>query len=110
MDDEVNPYATPAATSVGMSASTRRSRPGRRVLVFGGAAIVGIVVAVAGLIHGVLFVGMPYPDAPPALLERQQFHLSVSNVMIQAGMLILGLSFIATVAASVIRLVAFRAR
>ena len=45
----------------------------------------GLAVALAGLVYGVLFAGIPYQDPTPAMQARWEFHDQVSNVLIFSG-------------------------
>jgi len=44
-----------------------------------GVTVVGTVVAIGGLLYGVLTVGVPYPDPTPAQAAAERANLAISD-------------------------------
>ena len=70
----------------------RESAPARRrpwLLLSFLVAAAGMLVSFAGLIYGVLTVGVPSQDPTPEMVAREAFHLEVSGWMIMVGAVML---------------------
>lgn len=52
-------------------------------------SIIGAAIAFIGFMYGVIFVNIPYQDPTPEMVWRQNFHSSISDYIMAAGLLIL---------------------
>ncbi|MDG2221850.1 MAG: hypothetical protein P8L85_10730 [Rubripirellula sp.] len=76
-----NPFKSPLAESEPMQAT--KHRPWLRYAL--GTLTIGFLVAFLGVCYGVLAVGLPSPDSPPEVQQREQFHLGISKALVLAG-------------------------
>lgn len=57
----------------------------RRSVTLFGLPTVGLGLVLTGLIYGVLFVGVPYPDPTPEQRLSERFHLAVGKSVFLGG-------------------------
>lgn len=70
----------------------------------------GLITFVAGLMYGVITVGVPTPDAPPAVAAREVRDADLGFAVAAAGMLLMAAGTVGLVAVAVVRLVRRRRR
>ncbi|MGB0595460.1 MAG: hypothetical protein ACPGLY_02025 [Rubripirellula sp.] len=76
-----NPFKSPVAVSKPIQAT--KHRPWLRYAL--GMLATGFLVAFLGVLYGVLTVGLPSPDSPPGVQQREAFHLGISKVLAGVG-------------------------
>lgn len=59
--------------------------------------LIGFLVAICGFFYDLQFAGLPYQDPTPAMKEHWQFHSSIANWIILAGIVLLSLGFLISV-------------
>jgi len=102
LQEQPNPYDSPTTAS---PSARRKTKTGCFVKAFGIITFVGFNLCLLSFIYGVFFVGVPYPDAPPGLVQRQAFHLDVSQYIAMGGALMLLSGLMGLVGTAVVYLI-----
>ena len=90
-DNLPSPFSTPMDATLDSPTTVYRAPWLRRCLFL---AVLGVAIAIAGFIYGIVMVGAAYQDPTPAMAKSQVLHLSISGwgVIIGAFLLLVALT------------------